>query len=299
MASGSRFDTLLNQVQSRLDTLETTGDELKSPTVDQTMPLDQQKSAVSRGLRELNQCQSNITEMERLIQTMPMRDREFFTQDIVSCRDTHRKLVADYNKYDEEVKRKVLLWQARVNQGLDGDMIARTGQKLDAANSNLDKAIAIGGDVLNGMDHAQSTLASDREALGRIDKNVDNIIAETEKANGLTNSMLGRALCNGILSWIIVVILLGLIALFVWAKFFPGGFMYKGDDEEENQEEAARRLASISSTNINIQNHDNEMKRVLNSQQNINVQNKEYEKNPKINEKISNRLKNKFKRAAQ
>ena len=229
MASGSRFDSLLNQVQSRLDTLETSAEELKKPDIDTLMPLETQKSTVSRGLRELNQCAGNITEMERLIQTMPMRDREFFTQDIVTCRDTHKKLQAEYNKFDEEVKRKVLLAQAQKNQGLDGDMVARTGQKLDAANSNLDKAIGIGGQVLDGMDHAQNVLAEDREALGRINKNVDNIMAETDKANGFANSMMGRMLCNGIISWIIVALLGILIVVLAYGKFAPNGFLKKSD----------------------------------------------------------------------
>lgn len=248
MASGSRFDSLLNQVQSRLDTLETSAEELKKPDIDTLMPLETQKSTVSRGLRELNQCAGNITEMERLIQTMPMRDREFFTQDIVSCRDMHKKLQAEYNKFDEEVKRKVLLAQAQKNQGLDADMVARTGQKLDAANSNLDKAIGIGGEVLDGMDHAQDVLQQDREALGRINTNVDNIMAETDKANGFANSMIGRAFCNGIISWIIVVLLGVLIVVIAYGKFAPNGFMNKSDDSSSEENSTAVTVPSPTPT---------------------------------------------------
>ena len=221
MASGSRFDSLLNQVQNRLDVLESSKDQY--PNVD----LDRQKTLVSHGLRDLNQCQGNITEMERLIQTMPMRDREFFKQDIDSCRESHKQLLAEFNKMDEEVKRNVLLAKKNRDQGLDMDLVARTGQKLDATNSNLDKAINIGGNVVNGLNKAQGTLASDREALGRIDANVDNVIAETQKANGIANGLKFRQFINSFISYIVAGILFCLIILFAWAKFASSGFMYR------------------------------------------------------------------------
>ncbi|EAY13776.1 hypothetical protein TVAG_467910 [Trichomonas vaginalis G3] len=215
MASGSRFDTLLNQVQSKLDTLENAKDEYP------TMELDQKKTAVSRGLRDLNTINNNITEMERLIQTMPMRDREFFTQDIVTCRDTYKTLVPAYAKMDEETKRLILIAEQQKRDGVDQDTLNRTAAKLDNANSNLSKAIGLGGQVLNGQEKSMNTLAQDRQALGRIDNGVDNIIDETGKANKLSDEMIRRNKCINAITWIMVVIFLGIIGVmcyFKWVK---------------------------------------------------------------------------------
>ncbi|EAY08541.1 hypothetical protein TVAG_487680 [Trichomonas vaginalis G3] len=204
MANGSRFDALLNQVQSKLDQLENAKEEFES------YDLEQKKNTVSRGLRELNQCQNNIMEMDRLVQTMPMRDREFFVQDIATCKSSHKNLLVAYNKLDEEVKRLILIDEAQRNSGVDQDSLNRTAAKLDNANQNLSEAISLGGKVIAGQEKAMNTLAEDRQALVRIDKNVDNIMDETSKANKLANSMCGRACLNGSLAWIIA-LLLGLV----------------------------------------------------------------------------------------
>lgn len=185
----------------------------------------QKKAAVSRALRELNNCQGNITEMERLIQTMPVRDREFFTEDVVACRDSQKQLLAEFNKFDEEVKRLILIEEAQRNQGLDGDLARRTNQQLTAANSNFDKAIGIGGQVIDGQNRAMGTLLEDREHLKNIDNTTDKIIDETEKANKFANTMLGRAFFNGFIAWIIVGILAVTDGALIWFFWFSG--LYK------------------------------------------------------------------------
>lgn len=212
MASGSRFDTLLNQVQGKLDTCENIKDEFP------TMELDQKKSSVSRGLRDLNNINNNITEMERLIQTMPARDREFFSQDIITCRDSHKTLMAAFAKMDEETKRLILIAEANKRNGADQDTLNRTAAKLDNANSNLAKAIGLGGQVLAGQDKAMNTLQSDRQALGRIDNNVDNIIDETGKANALSNEMIRRMKCINCIVWILVLIFAGVLGVLIWMR---------------------------------------------------------------------------------
>lgn len=240
MANGSRFDALLSQVHSRLDQLDNTKDEFES------YDLEQKKNAVSRGLRELNQCQNNITEMDRLIQTMPMRDREFFTQDIKTCRESHKALLQAYNKMDEEVKRLILIAEAQKRSGADQDLLNRTAAKLDNANSNLSKAIGLGGQVIAGQEKAMNTLQEDRQALVRIDRNVDNIIDETSKANKLANSMLGRACLNGCLAWIIVFLLACVIGALIYMRIAKVGmFKSKRYVHSENESHFIQRFVGF------------------------------------------------------
>jgi hypothetical protein len=83
------FGQLLNQVQGYIENLENQGQEFPPmPT------LNQKRQAIAMSNRDFRTMQNSLTEMERLIQTMPLRDRESFAQDLRSCRTSITKLRA-------------------------------------------------------------------------------------------------------------------------------------------------------------------------------------------------------------
>jgi hypothetical protein len=73
--SNGLFDELLNQVQELIENLENQAQEFP------TMPTLYQKcQAIAMSNRDFWTMQNSLTEMEDLIQTMPLRDGEFFAQ---------------------------------------------------------------------------------------------------------------------------------------------------------------------------------------------------------------------------
>jgi len=202
MATGSRFDTLLNQVQSRLGSLENTKDEFEQ------MTLDQKRQTIQRSKREIDQIQNNITEMERLIQTMPMRDRQFFTKDLLTFRDSHREMIGIFANFENEVQRLTLLEKAKKEESLNREQLERDNQRLSGLNSNLSKATELASDTLATQDNTMSVLAEDREILGHIDNNLDIIDEEADTGLAHASKLLRNACFNGFLTWTIVVLLI-------------------------------------------------------------------------------------------
>ena len=214
MAQGTRFDTLLNQVQRRLETIENMCDEFSQ------ISLDQKKQTIPKGNRELQIVQTNISEMEKLIQTMPMRDREFFTEDLLNCRDSHSKLTNKIKEFDEEVQRLILLDKAKREESLNREQLERDNQILTGIHDNLELEKKLGSDTLSTKDETLNTLAEDREHLENIDTNIDIIDEEAEKGLAAAGRMLKRAFFNGCITWSIVILLILLDIFIIYLKFF-------------------------------------------------------------------------------
>lgn len=215
MASGSRFDSLLNQVQTRIDQLESMHAEYPQYN------LQQKKYCVTSGIKDLNQCQGYLSEMEKLLLSMPMRDRNFFSDDVSSVKNDINRLRDIYEKYETEVKREVLLEEAQKNQGLDLDTVQRTNANLKNANKNLDDALNIGQGILESQDKVKETIVDDRKHLENIDNNVDGVIGEADIASHRLREMAKTACLNGTCSWFFTVVLVIVDVGILLVCFFP------------------------------------------------------------------------------
>jgi chromosome segregation ATPase len=225
--STGRFDQLLNQVQGRIENLENQAQEFP------TMPsLDQKRQAIARSNRDFNTMQNSLTEMERLIQTMPLRDREFFAQDLTGCRTAISELKTRYEALDEQLQQLIREEEARIAAGgLDAELVESNRQKAAGVMDNLNFAIATGNDTLRTQEHTMGTLAEDRALLGHVNANLDTIDNEADTGLARASRMFRRAMLNGVVTWIINILLFIILAVVLAWKF---GLLEGGGGGESN-----------------------------------------------------------------
>jgi superfamily II RNA helicase len=216
MASG-RFDTLLSQVQGRLEVLDNQAKEFASKS------LDMKRQMVGRSVRDFANIDNTLKEMERLIQTMPQRDHDFFKEDLAMCQDQIPELKRLYEGFTEEVEQLEREEQARIARGeaLDANLVEDNRQKIGGVLGDLNFAIASGNDTLKTQEHTMGVLAEDRDALGRVNSNLDVIDNEAAVGLAAAGRMLKRAMLNGVVTWTINILLVAiLIVVLVWKLGF-------------------------------------------------------------------------------
>lgn len=212
--SGGRFDTLLNQVQSRIETLENISNEFG-----RMGSLDQKRGAIARSQRDFTTIQNNITEMERLIQTMPVRDREFFSTDLDQCKESRDNLKQTYKKLDEQLQIEIANAKAREAEGLDSELVQRNKEKGLGVLGTLNATVAVNQDTINTQENTKATLAEDRALFNKIDNNLTDIDGEAEKGFKAGGRMMVKAIINGFASYVIIVILLGVLVVCILWRF--------------------------------------------------------------------------------
>jgi chromosome segregation ATPase len=225
MSSG-RFDQLLTQVQGRIETLENQAREFSSMST-----LDQKRQTVARSKRDFTTMQNNLTEMERLIQTMPLRDREFFSQDLGSCRESINQLKDTFGGLEVELQRLIKEEEDRIKAGgLDADLVESNRQKIGGVMDTINLAMKTNQDTLKTQEHTMGTLQDDRARLGNVNQNLDTIDNEADKGLARAGRMLKRALMNGVVTWTSNVLLFLILGVCVAWKF---GLLGGGDDKPE------------------------------------------------------------------
>jgi chromosome segregation ATPase len=214
MSSG-RFDQLLAQVQGRIETLENQAREFSSMST-----LDQKRQTVARSRRDFATMQNNLTEMERLIQTMPLRDRDFFAQDLGSCRESINQLKDTFQALEVELERLIKEEEDRIAAGgLDADLVESNRQKIGGVMDSINLAMKTNQDTLRTQEHTMGTLQDDRARLGNINGNLDVIDNEADKGFARAGRMLRRALLNGVVTWTINFLLLCILGVCLAWKF--------------------------------------------------------------------------------
>ena len=210
--SGNRFDSLLTQVQTRLEVLENTANEFPS------MSLDQKRQAMSRSRRDITTLQNNLAEMGRLIQTMPQRDKEFFQADLNSSHDSFTQIQSRYNALNEELQKLILEEREKPQGGLDADLVMANNAKQKDILANLNGVIAINKDTISTQDHTKNTLAEDRKLLEHTNDNLYQIDNEADKGLAAAGRMIKRGLLNKGITWGICFILAVVLALILYFK---------------------------------------------------------------------------------
>jgi ferritin len=223
MSSG-RFDQLLAQVQGRIETLENQAREFSSKSAN--VSLDQKRQTVARSKRDFATMQNNLTEMERLIQTMPKRDRDFFIQDLTSCRESVNQLKETFAGLEVELQRLIKEEEDRIKAGgLDADLVEANRQKIGSGMAQINAISRINQDTMKTQDHTMATLQEDRTIQGHIAQTLEDI--DDEAATGLARGgrMLRRALLNGVVTWTINFLLFLILGVCLAWKFgaFGGG----------------------------------------------------------------------------
>lgn len=210
-----RFETLSNQVQSRLDTLERTIKEYDSLQL-----LDQKKQVVSRSKRDIQTIQNNLLEMGRLVQTMPQRDRDFFKTDLEDAQNTFDSLKTDFSgveaKLQDEIKKAE---EAGANGGLDEELLMKNKQGAINVLANISSIMAVNNNTIKTQENSKNTLAEDRSLLNNVDNNLTDIDGEAHKGLERGKRMARRAIMNGVLSWTLACLFIALFVVVVIWRF--------------------------------------------------------------------------------
>lgn len=213
MSSG-RFDTLLNQVQGKIEALNNISNDFNN------MPsLDKKRQAVARSKRDFTTMQNNCREMERLIQTMPVRDREFFSSDLSQCQEEIERLSVRFEALDAELQKLIAEEEERIRngEGLDPELAEATRKLGQSAMSKMNVALGLGNTIIAGQNKQKEMLAEDMQRLDNISNNVDRTQQLADTGLAKAKAMFKRALIQGFCSWAMDVILLGvLIVIIVW-----------------------------------------------------------------------------------
>ena len=219
--SGGRFDTLLNQVQGRIEALENISKDFpKMPT------LDQKRQSMARSKRDFTTMNNNLAEMERLIQTMPVRDREFFAGDLASCRESISELKRTFEALDVQLQKEIKEEEEKMKNGgdLDAELVESTRRKMGGVLMGLNDIAATSKDTIKAQEQTKSTLQEDRSILGNVNNNAHKIDDLADSGLKKAGRMLKRAICTGCLTWTInVLLMVALGVIIAWKLHFIGG----------------------------------------------------------------------------
>lgn len=208
-----RFETLSNQVQSRLDALDNVVSDYPK-----LQSLDQKRQVVSRSKRDIQTLQNNLMEMGRLIQTMPQRDRDFFKADLENYQDQFDGMKTTFSGIDKQLQDEIAkAAEDAENGGLDEELLMKNKQGALNVLSQISGVIAVNNDTIKTQENSKSTLAEDRSLLNNVSNNLDDIDNEAEKGLSRGSRMARRAIMNGILSWTLAaVFIVAFVVVVIW-----------------------------------------------------------------------------------
>ena len=211
----ARFETLSQQVQSRLDTLERVSKEYATMGV-----LDQKRQVVARSKRDIETLQNNLMEMGRLIQTMPQRDRDFFKTDLDDFQEQYDQIKKDFVAIDAKLQDEIKKAEEQGEDGLDAELLA--ANRVNGLNvlAQLGTIIAVNKDTIKTQEHSKDTLAEDRKLLNNVENNLNDIDNEADKGFQRGARMLRRGIMNGILAWFLAIFFIAAFAVSFYWRFF-------------------------------------------------------------------------------
>lgn len=209
--SSRRFDGLLAQTHGRLDALQVISQEWPGIKV-----LDDRREAMARWNRDRRTVNNDCLEMERLIQMMPPKDRDFCESDRDDCRLKLENLEVQFAAFDEQLKAQIAELKSRPPD-FDEEYDRETRNIKRSGGNKMAAALAIGNSVLNEQNKAQNMLAEDRQIMENIDGNLDNIDGHVATSGARARAMLIRAFCQGCFVWMVNVLLTGsLVTILLW-----------------------------------------------------------------------------------
>jgi hypothetical protein len=151
---------------------------------------------------------------------MPAREREFFVQDLTSCRESLNQLKETFAGLEVELERLIKEEEARIQAGgLDADLVESNRQKLGDVMGLVNTAVRVNQDTMKTQDHTMSTLEEDLATIARVMRTLDEIDAEAETGLARGKRMFRRALFNGWITWTINVLLFLILGVCVVWKF--------------------------------------------------------------------------------
>jgi vesicle transport through interaction with t-SNAREs protein 1 len=162
--------------------------------------------------RELADIDHLLTNVNLEVQRTSPQQREYFRSQLAMSR-------SELGKATAELRTKRSARRSGYASGQSEKLHANL-QKTDQIMDDLDQTIAVGNDAKAIGEHALSLLAGDSERIKEIDKNLTVISEGAEEGQSRLKSMANRALMHRVFVWLIVLLLVILMGLAVYLKFF-------------------------------------------------------------------------------
>jgi hypothetical protein len=205
----------MSSAQNRLDDLVTQFEEIL-----QTIQRDLQRVGTESGPalqalvadieRRLSDVDTRLLRMASDIRSLPPDTREYYEGEI----NTLRGLYTEYSATLTTKKATAASPAARLTS-----QAASNTARSQGVTEKLDEAIMTGNNTITTGNVIMTTLLDDRRSLEQIEDNLRATDSQAQAGLERAKKMLRRACCNKFLAWVIVVLLMGLLAVEIWAKW--------------------------------------------------------------------------------
>lgn len=193
-AATSKLDNALSEAEGLLDQIKSDMGRLDGQPLDKRRALDVE---IERKISSLENLLNKMTADLRSV--TQQSSKSFYEGEIKNYRAEHSKVIEELRQKRRAAENDPALRQQQ--------QLANNYEKSNQINNNLDEAIRTGNNTLATGNTIMATLVDDRKHLEHIDSNLDKIDQQAEQGNKTTKDMLRRACCNGVIAWIIVILL--------------------------------------------------------------------------------------------
>lgn len=205
-AATHKLDTSLSDAEGLISSIEQSMARLDNLSFEERRTLD---AEIDRKIANLESTINQMTAALRNIQQASTK--EYYQDEIKALREQLAKI-------NDELKSKRFAISNSPQARQEAQLMSNA-DRSKAVTNQLDEAIRLGNDTLTVGSSAMATLIDDRRLLEHVDVNIDNIKKEGEKGEKTAKSMLKRACFNGLIGWIICLLLAALLAFSLYWRF--------------------------------------------------------------------------------
>ena len=209
-AATSKLDNALSEAENLLDQIRNDMSRLDSLGLEARRALD---SEIDRKMSSFETLLNKMTTDLRGV--TQQSSKSYYEGEIKNYRTEHSKAVEELRQ-----KRLAAANDPRLRQE---QQLMSNADRSKGINDNLDEAIRIGNDTLTTGHAAMATLSDDRRHLEHVDQNLDRIHMQAEQGQKTAGDMLRRACLNGVISWIIVILLVAIFIFSLWYRLSGQG----------------------------------------------------------------------------
>ena len=222
------LDNAITRAMEQVDSIRANLQRLDSLPFDQRRTLD---GEIDRQLMELD---SAINSMTASLKNVLPSDKDYYTSEIQGVRTSHGRLSAELRQ-----KRTAMMNSPEYRQG---QQIQSNFNKSTSVVNDLEDAIVEGNNAIMVGNRTLATLQDDRRTIENIDQNLMYTHMAGREGQSRAKAMLRRICFNKVIIWLIVIVLVALLGLSIYLKFFVIGKSKSSGGESGGGDEPAKSL---------------------------------------------------------
>ena len=204
-----KLDSAISQAEEQLRSIEANLQRLDG------LPFDQRRSLDGEIDQQLITLDSMINTMNANLKNVLPGDKDYYTSEIQNIRTNHARMSAELRQ-----KRQAMVNSPEYRQG---QQIQSNFNKSNDIVNNLEDAISEGTNAITVGHRTLTTLNEDRRVIENVDQNLMYTHMLGREGQHRAKRMLRRICFNKLIIWIIVVVLVALLGLSIYLKFFVIG----------------------------------------------------------------------------